>query len=115
MKNSCRTSPFQEYRILEYAGMHGAVLSVHCPRPRFGNEISFFNLFPSPSLFFTLDIFETPPDYRIAMSEFLLSRISITVSAFVRVLRKIAVPLRRFFRKVVRLRTVYLFHCILRL
>lgn len=114
MKNS-RTSSSQDYRIPEYAGMHGAALSVCCPRPRFEQEISFFNLFSSPSLFFTLNIFETPTDYRIAMPEFLLSRISITVSAFVRVFRKATAPLRRFFRKAVRPRAVYLFHCILRL
>ena len=114
MKNS-RTSPVQEYRIPEYAGMHGAVLSVYCPKPWFEQEISFFNLFSSPSLFFTLDIFETPPEFRIAMPEFLLSRISITVSAFVRAVRKRTAPLRRFFRQAVRPRAVYLFHCILRL
>ncbi len=117
MLNSCRTTHSQDYSILEYAGMHGAALSVHCPKPRFGQEISFFNLFSSPSIFFTLDIFEAVPDYRIGMSEFLLSRISITVSAVVRAFRKIAiaVPLRRVFRKSIRPRAVYLYHCILRL
>lgn len=115
MKNSHRTALPQEYRILEYAGMSGAVLSVSCPNPRNEQTFSFFNLFPAPALFFSFDIFDAASDYRIAMHESLMNRIAITVSAVVRTFRKLKIPLRRFFRRTVRLRTVYLFHCILRL